>query len=219
MARCAHLAAVFGIFVLCSCSFGVAGDVQSGRRALSINQDEQALAYFQRAADSDPNYIFTYDIFRESVWTYVGRVQYRMGRYDQARSSLERALSRDKDDLLAKLYLGLTLARRNNNSQGLPEIRTGLQQLYDWLDYMQYSRRFAAAFWDPLRQIRNEIKKDLDMISGKDIDWPKLFDSAEWVGREMEEEIDRVQGDEQRQFDRRDFPRHSGGGVGVGIGF
>ncbi len=219
MARCECLAAILCILALSSCtSFQVSGDVQSGRRALLINQDEQALAYFQSAADRDPNYVFTYDIFREGVWTYLGRVQYRLGRYDQARASLERALTIDKNDLLAKLYLGLTLARRSENSQGLPEIQTGLQQIHDWLDYMQRFRPFGP-FWDPLHQIRNEIQKDLDMISGKDVDWPKLIDSAEWVGHEMEEEINRVQGDEQRQFDRRDFPRHSGGGVGVGIGF
>ena len=183
-----------------------------------INQDEQALAYFQRAAESDPNYAYTYDLFHEGVWTYLGRAQYRMGRYEEARRSLERAVSAYPDDSLAKLYLGLTLARRSENSQGLTEIRAGLQQLYDWLEYMEASRPFMP-FWDPLRQIRSEIKKDLDMISGRDVDWPKLLDSAEWIGREMEEEIDRVQDDEQRRFDRRDFPTHSGGSVGVGINF
>ncbi len=142
-----------------------------------------------------------------------------MGRYDEARRSLERAVSAYPDDSLAKLYLGLTLARRSENSQGLSEIGSGLQQLYDWLEYMQWNRPFRAAFWDPVYQIRNEIKKDLDMIAGKDVDWPKLIDSAEWIGRQMGEEVDRVQEDEQRQFDRQDFPRHSGGGVGVGIGF
>ncbi len=184
-----------------------------------INQAEQALPYFQRASDSDPNYAYRYDLFHEGVWTYLGRAQYGIGRYEEARRSLERAVSAYPDDSLAKLYLGLTLARRSENSQGLSEIRSGLQQLYDWLEYMQWNRPFRVAFWDPLYQIRNEIKKDLDMIEGKDVDWPKLIDSAEWIGRQMEEEVDRVQQDEQRQFDRRDSPRHSGAGVGVGINF
>lgn len=183
-----------------------------------INQDEQALPYFQRAADSNPNYVFTYDIFHEGVWTYLGRAQYGMGRYDEARRSLERAVSARPDDSLAKLYLGLTLARRSEHSQGLTEISAGLQQIYDWLEYMQWNRPFMVS-WDPLGQIRSEIKKDLDMIAGKDVDWPKLLDSSEWIGQEMEKEVDRVQEDEQRRFDRRDFFPYGGAGVGVGIGF
>jgi tetratricopeptide (TPR) repeat protein len=140
-----------------------------------------------------------------------------MGRFQEARQSLERALSVDPNDYLARLYLGLTLARRGNSSQALKELQTGLQGLYDFLEYMQSSRPYTA-YWDPLRQIRSEIQNDLDMISGKDIDWPKLIDSAEWVGRQMEEEVDRVRRDEERRLRNRDFPPGRGG-IGIGIGF
>jgi tetratricopeptide (TPR) repeat protein len=218
MSRSNRFGAIACILLLYGCaSFRVSGDFQSGRQALLTNRDEQALGYFQRVAESDPDYVFIYDTFREGIWTYLGRAQYRMGRFQEARQSLERALSVDPNDYLARLYLGLTLARRGNSSQALKELQTGLQGLYDFLEYMQSSRPYTA-YWDPLRQIRSEIQNDLDMISGKDIDWPKLIDSAEWVGRQMEEEVDRVRRDEERRLRNRDFPPGRGG-IGIGIGF
>ena len=218
MCRNNRLSAVAGILLLNGCaSFGVSGDFQSGRQALLTNREEQALGYFQSAAEKDPNYVFVYDLFREGIWTYLGRVQYHVGRYEQARQSLERALSVDRNDYLARLYLGLTLARLETSPQALKEIQGGLQGTYDFLQYMESIRPYTA-FWDPLRQIRSEIKNDLDMISGKDIDWPKLIDSAEWVGRQMEEEVERVKRDEDLRLRRRDFPP-AGGGIGIGIGF
>src|SRR5918992_5612717 len=57
-------------------AFTVAGQVQRGRQALLLNDPEAALAYFQQAAEKDPNYIYTSGNFRESIWTYVGRAQY-----------------------------------------------------------------------------------------------------------------------------------------------
>jgi hypothetical protein len=56
-------------------------------------------------------------------------------------------------------------------------------------------------FWDPRGEIRSEIDKDLAMISAKDIDWPKLISSGEWVGKMMEEEIDKVRRDERRKYE------------------
>ena len=195
----------------------MAGLVQSGRQALLAQKPEEALAYFQAAAEKNPDYIFRLTSFRESVWTYLGRAQYDTGRLQEARRSFERALSVYQDDYLARLYLGLTLARATNHAEGLKDIRTGLQGLYDWLEYMQRSRPFTA-FWDPLRHIRSEIEKDLEMISGKELDWPKLIESGEWVGHEMEEEIDRVRRDERRQFERDEF-RRRGLFLGLDFGF
>jgi hypothetical protein len=41
------------------------------------------------------------------------------------------------------------------------------------------------------------------VISGKDINWPKLIESAESVGRQMEEEVDHIRRDEQRRLRSR----------------
>jgi len=168
-------------------------------------------------AQSNPNYIFQQELFREGIWTYVGRTQYATGRLQDARQSLERALSIYQDDYLARLYLGLTLARSGDHSRAVKEIENGMKGLHDWLDYMNASRPYTA-FWDPLREIRNEIESDLAMISGKDIDWTKLVASGEWIGRRMEDEVDKVRRDEQERF-RRDFDGRPGVSLGVGLGF
>src|SRR5688572_13571111 len=111
-------------------SFQVAGQVQSGRRALLMNDPEAALAYFQPAAQSDPNYIYSAENFRESVWTYLGRAQYALERHEEARGSFERALAVYKDDAMAQLYLGLAMVKGGDRERGLKQIQIGLKSLY-----------------------------------------------------------------------------------------
>jgi hypothetical protein len=127
---------------------------------------------------------------------------------------LERALSQDPDDLLAKIYLGLTLARSDDRRRGLQEIQAGLKGLYDWLEYLTYNTYFAR-YWDPSREIRAQVEKDLTMIAGQNLDWQKLIADVEWIAKRTEEEVDRARQDEQ--LDLRDrFPRS---GVFFGFGF
>jgi tetratricopeptide (TPR) repeat protein len=207
------------IFVVTGCAaYQVAGQVQSGRQALLINNNEQALAYFQQAAQSNPDYIFQSGLYRETIWTYIGRSQYNLGRLKEARQSLEKALSFYPDDNLARIYLGLTLLRSGEDARGLKELDSGLKGLYDWLEDINRAMAFTA-FWDPQREIRSEIEKDLQMLSGKDVDRQQLISSAEWIGKRMEEEIDLVRRDEQRRFRDREFDHGSGVGIGIGIGF
>jgi tetratricopeptide (TPR) repeat protein len=207
------------MFFLSGCAgFQAAGQVQSGRRALLINEPERALSYFQQVAQNNPDYIFQAQQFREGIWTYVGRTQYAIGRLPEARQSLERALSVYKDDILARLYLGLTLIRSDDRARGLKELESGLRALHDWLDYMN-ARDPLRAYWDPLREIRKEIENDLAIISTKDVDWQKLIASGEWIGQRMEDEIDKVRRDEQEEFRRRGFDGRSGVSLGIGLGF
>jgi tetratricopeptide (TPR) repeat protein len=208
------------ILVLIGCAaYQAAGQVQAGRQALLINKPEDALAYFYQVAQSNPNYIFQSENYREGIWTYVGRSQYSLGRLTEARQSLEKALSIYPDDYLARIYLGLTLMRSGEDSTGSKDLASGLQGLYDWLEYMNRTMPFTA-FWDPRGEIRSEIQKDLDLLSGKDVDRPQLISSAEWIGQRMEEEIDLVRRDEQRQMDRDyEWWRGRGVGIGIGIGF
>lgn len=180
-----------------------------------MNNPEAALIHFQQAAQSDPSYRMRSGPFQEGVWTYVGRAQYHTGRFPEARQSLERALSLDKDDYLARLYLGLTLARGGDRAKGLKEMESGMKGLYDWLEYITYYTT-SGLFWDPGREIRSEIERDLAMISGKDIDWQNLISSAEWVGRKIEEEIDLARRDESRRLRDRFETRL---GVSMGVGF
>ena len=184
-------------FIYSCVSFQVAGEIQTGRQALLINKPDVALAHFQRAAEMDPNYIMGFGVFQEGVWTYVGRANYATGKLPAARQALERALSRYQDDNLARLYLGLAVARDGDRQRGLKEIEGGMRGIYDWLEYITQAHRFSfGRFWDPRREIRSEIQGGLAMISGKDIDWQKLIASGEWVGAKMEDEIDRARRDE-----------------------
>jgi tetratricopeptide (TPR) repeat protein len=199
--------------------FTVAGQVQSGRQALLLNDPEAALAYFQQAAEKEPNYIYTSGNFRESIWTYAGRAQYALGRHEEARRSFERALASYRDDAMARLYLGLALARSGDRQQGLRHIQMGLKGLSQWIEFLNTSRPYYA-FWDPNGEIRKEIDKTLALTEGeRATPLEPVLASAEWIGRQMEEEIDKVRRDEQREF-RRDLDRGRGGfGFGLGIGF
>jgi tetratricopeptide (TPR) repeat protein len=200
-------------------AFQVAGQVQSGRRALMINDSETALGYFQSVAERNPNYVFHSSNFSEGIWTYVGRAQYGLGKWGEARRSCERALSVYKDDALAQLYLGLAIIREGDQAKGMKQLQQGLKSLTAWLDFLNSGR--PIAFWDPNGTIRQEIDKTLAAIDSERSKPTKdIIESSEWVGLQMEEEIDRVRSDEQRQLDRRPgggFRR--GSGVGVGIGF
>jgi tetratricopeptide (TPR) repeat protein len=206
------------IFVVAACAaYNTGGQFVAGRQALLRGDPQTALGYFLVAAQSDPNYVFRAVYFHEGVWTYVGRTQYATKRYQEARESLERALSMDKDDQLARLYLGLTLARAGDLSRGIKEIESAMRGIHDWLEYINRTRPFEA-YWDPLREMRKAIEKDLDNISARDFNPEQLIADAEWLGKRMEEEIDNVRRDERRQYER-DFDRRRGVSLGIGIGF
>jgi thiamine biosynthesis protein ThiC len=113
------------------------------------------------------------------------------------------------------------LARTADRERGLQHIQTGLKGLSGWIEFLNSSRPYYA-FWDPNGEIRKEIDKTLALTDGERAaaSLETVLASAEWVGRQMEEEIDKVRRDEQREF-RRDLDRggRSGFGFGLGIGF
>jgi tetratricopeptide (TPR) repeat protein len=186
--------ALFSLFVfLAGCtSLQTGGEVQSGRQALLEGKNEAALGYFYGAAQKDPNYVYaTGSSPKQSVWSYVGRSEYLTGRFPEARKNLERALASNQQEDIARLYLGLTLAREGDRQRGLKEIEGGMRGINSFLDYISQAQRYSIGqFWDPDRDIRRAIQSDLAMISGKDLDWQKLTADTEWLGIRMEEESD-----------------------------
>jgi tetratricopeptide (TPR) repeat protein len=187
---------LFSLFVfLAGCAtLQVGGEVQQGRQALIAGRNEVALGYFYAAAQKDPNYVYaTGSSPKQSVWSYVGRTEYLTGRLPQARQSLERALSSNSQEDIARLYLGLTLAGEGDRQRGLKEIESGMRGISNWLDYINQAQRYSIGqYWDPGRDIRTAIQSDLAMIAGKDLDWQKLIADTEWLGLRMEEESDRA---------------------------
>jgi tetratricopeptide (TPR) repeat protein len=171
--------------------------MHTGRQALLVNKPDVALTYFQQVAEMDPNYVMRFSgVFQEGVWTYVGRAQYLAGQLPEARQSLERAVAQHNDDYLARLYLGLTLARSGDGSGGLKDIESGMKGIFDQLEWIVTRTTTPGQFWDVRGEIRSEIQSNLAMIAGKDIDWPKLIASGEWVGKKFEEESDVARQDE-----------------------
>jgi tetratricopeptide (TPR) repeat protein len=198
----------FTIVSLSGCArMQVAQDVQFGRQAFFVGNNEVAQSYFQNAAQINPSYEYYSMGSRQGVWSYVGRSEYVNGRYPQARQSLERALSANKSEDIARLYLGLTLAREGDRQRGVKEIEAGMRGIHDWLDYVNQAFAFTwGKYWDPGHNIRSTIQTDLAMISARDVDLPQLIAEGEWLGKRMEEESDRAR---KQQFD--EWNRANGG--------
>jgi tetratricopeptide (TPR) repeat protein len=169
----------------------VSQDVQAGRNALQAGRPELAVGYLRRAADLDPNYTLPYTL-RESVLTYLGRAYYETGNLVAARGTLEKALARDKDDYLARLYLGLALMRNGDRTRGRREAEDGLKGIHDWLENISAGSDSSGIFWDPARQIRSDIERTL---ASKLTD-PEFITAAQRIGQEFDEEVDRARKDE-----------------------
>jgi len=189
-----------GLFSSAMSGFRVDGKLQSGRRAFLAKKYEDALKYFQRVAQSNPDYIFVSGNFRESIWTFIGRAQYYLSQFGDARQSLERAILANPDDCLAKLFLGLTFVRGNDLATGRRELESGLRCLYGWIEQANSNDPFNA-FWDSQREIRVEIEKCLAQIANKQVDEKEFMATGEWLGQRMEEEIDNVRRDESRRLE------------------
>jgi tetratricopeptide (TPR) repeat protein len=188
-------------FALGGCAgYPVAGAVQSGRAELRYGDPKVALAHFQHAGELDPNYRFTGSLWREGIWTYVGKAHYALGDVGEARGALERARELHGDDPIARLYLGLALARQGQQDRATGEIGAGLSGVKEWLEYADFNLP-DGRFWDVDRRIRNRIDKTLETISTREFAWPELISEVEWLGKELDEEIERAR---RREFrDRR----------------
>jgi tetratricopeptide (TPR) repeat protein len=191
--------AVLVILIYGCAGLRVGQEVQAGRTALQTGRPSDAVAHLTRAAELDPTYTVHWRL-REGVLTYLGRAYYETGKYDEARRSLEKALAGQKDDHLARLYLGLTALRSGDPDRGRKDVESGLRGIHAWLDSVS-SDELSGIYWDPGRQIRTEIQKTL---SPKLAD-PEFIASAQRIGSQFDEEIEKARRDEARS-------RYGGGG-------
>ena len=68
---------------------------------------------------------------------------------------------------------------------------------------MTQAHRFSfGKFWDPDRTIQNGIDMNLAMLAQEKTDRTKIIAAGEWLGKEMEEEIDRAQRQESQERSR-----------------
>lgn len=193
---------LFAFWITGCARMQIGSEFRAGRNAMLTGNNEVALAYFQSTVEKDPNYSYG-TAYRQNVWSYLGRTEYATGRLPQAQQSLEKALTTKEQEELARLYLGLTLARAGDRQRGLQEIEVGMRGIHDWLEWVTETFRFSfGQYWDPGRDIRKAVQTDLAMISNREFDWQRLITEGEWLGRQMEEEIDRARNDESRQLSR-----------------
>jgi tetratricopeptide (TPR) repeat protein len=200
---------IYGLLLLASV-YGCAGSqaahqIREGRRALLNGQPEIAVRHFEQAAALDSKH--SVSPLQESVWTYVGRAYYGAMNYPLARQALDRALSQNQDDHMARLYLGLIGAREQANESSRKQIQAGLQGIYDRIQYIKYYT-FAGEFWDPSGQLGTELLALIKTVSAPQVDWGSLIPRIEQAGLRIENEIERAQ--------REDSNRYSSGGSGGG---
>jgi tetratricopeptide (TPR) repeat protein len=195
---------------LSACTTMQAGSAfQAGRRALIGGDDEAALGFFQTVADSNPNFVFTTGSSpRQSIWSYVGRTQYLTDQFPQARQSLERAISGDREENIARLYLGLTLIQEGDRQRGLKEIESGMRGIDNFLNNISRTQGFnIGQFWDPNRDIRSAIQYNLEMISREGLNWQQLIANIERIALQMERETDLARRQESREMRSRNRQR------------
>ena len=123
------------VFLSACTSLQVGSEVAAGRHALLTGNNEAALGYFQSAAQKDPEYTYG-TALKQGIWTYVGRSEYATGKLPQARQTLQKALTANKDEDIGRLYLGLTLARIGDRQAGLKQIEGGMRGINDWLEWV-----------------------------------------------------------------------------------
>ena len=175
------------VFVTGCATLQIEQHVQDGRTALLTGRPDDAVNYFSRVAESNPNYKTSYTL-RESVWTYLGRAYYETGKYPDARTALDKALTSDKNDDVARLYLGMTFVRSNDRDRGVAEMETALNRIHEWLENLA-SDSSVSNYWDPNRQIRKSIESGLAEKPAA----IELVVIAQRVGKQLEEEINRAQ--------------------------
>src|SRR6266545_71950 len=204
-------------------------DFLTGRRALLRGEPDNALSYFERVTRSNATFVSDSVSPRKSIWTYVGRAQYNSGRYNEARSAFEKALSHLSEDYVARLYFGLTLlrpsaARAPTNAFNLQEVTYALREgvepkrvaalarergvVFDLTKETESQLQNAGAdafLLNELKKIRNQLQLCLKQLAARPTDWDALISNAEWVGYQLEEENDRARRDEflERQREQR----------------
>lgn len=176
--------------VVASCaSFKRGVEISSGRQALLRGDYAEALPKFQRAAQLEPGYVTKFTPFPENVWTYIGRSYYGLGDLENARPALDRSVEQHPGAILGHIYLGIVQMRQGEVPDGLANGNKGLTLLKGWFQVLDGTSLYSC-YWDPGNQIRNGTATLLEQIEAADTSWQKIARDLDWLGKEMEREID-----------------------------
>jgi tetratricopeptide (TPR) repeat protein len=193
---CALLIVLF--FAVSCANIQVSREVQSGRSALKLNQPKVALTHFEAAAAQDPNYTTRFTLLNTGIWTYVGRAYYAIGEKEKALASLKRAKESSSDDYVGRIYLGLVMAQTGNAREGKADLEAGLKGLAAWLESLPSTGEMGE-LWDPGHRIADGISNLLKMVQVERPDWQGIATNVEWLGKALEEEIENVKDDKEKQ--------------------
>jgi tetratricopeptide (TPR) repeat protein len=205
-ARKVAVALLFALFICagCAASFQGGSDVAQGRQALFRGDYPTALVHFQSAEKAGPNYVYGTEL-REEVLSYLGRAQCLNGQLPAARATLEQAIAQHRSDNLARLYLGLTLARQDDQKAGANDIQSGLKGMNDFLNYIinTFSNSFGS-FYDQSGNLRKSIAANQAMLTSGKPDWAMLIANCEKLAIDYEQVEDIATNDERlfRQMNR-----------------
>ena len=194
------------IFVAgCATTFQGGSDVAQGRQALFRGDYPAALAYFQNAEKAGPNYVYGTEL-REGVLSYLGRAQYLNGQLPAARATLQQALAAHRSDNLARLYLGLTLARLGDQKAATNDIQSALKGMNDFLNYIinAFSYSFGS-FYDQSGSLRKSIATNQAMLASGRVDWATLIANCETLAINYEQ-VEDIATQDQRQFQEMNRP-------------
>lgn len=84
------------------------------------------------------------------------------------------------------------------------ELAVALAGLRDDLDTF-LANAPQGRFWDPGGELRKEIRNGIALLSARDQDWKKIIANGEWLGENLEEEIDKAREDESKDTRRDRF--------------
>lgn len=171
----------------CAATFQAGSDVARGRQSLFSGDYPTALVYFQNAEKAGPNYVYGTEL-REGVLSYLGRAQYLNGQLPAARTTLQQAIAQHRSDNLARLYLGLTLARQGDQKAAANDIQSGLKGMNDFLNYIinTFSNSFGS-FYDQSGNLRKSIAANQAMLTSGKVDWAMLIANCEKLAIDYEQ--------------------------------
>jgi tetratricopeptide (TPR) repeat protein len=172
-------------------------EVQSGRTALRLNNPKAAIPHFEVAAGLAPDYLSNFSPLQISIWTYIGRAYYEAGDRTKALESFKRARERYSDDYLARAYLGAIVTETGQRAEGVKEIEIGLSGLKTWLETLP-GRSLDGKYWDPGRHMVNAMAETLSLLRAEKADWKQVGENVRWLGRNLDEEIEKARRDRDR---------------------
>lgn len=185
-------------FVLSGCvAMQVEREVQSGRRALRLNNPKAAIPHFEIAAGLNSDYLSNFSPLQISIWTYIGRAYYEAGDGTKALESFKRARERYSDDYLARAYLGAIMIENGQRAEGVKEVQIGVSGLKTWLETLP-GRSLDGKYWDPGRYMVNTMAETLSLLRAEKADWKQVSENVRWLGRNLDEEIEKARRDRDR---------------------